>query len=76
MCTLRLKITQIFLLRYDAKHVYLLLLQIPSQKFPRNSSGFNHKGWVEDNIGRSDSMYPFQVSNFQVMPLSEKDKMK
>ncbi|CAJ1058180.1 cytoplasmic polyadenylation element-binding protein 4-like isoform X2 [Xyrichtys novacula] len=34
--------------------------QVPSQKFPRNSSGFNHKGWVEDSMSRSDSVYPFQ----------------
>ncbi|GLD62000.1 cytoplasmic polyadenylation element-binding protein 4-like isoform X1 [Lates japonicus] len=34
--------------------------QVPSQKFPRNSSGFNHKGWVEDSMSRSDSIYPFQ----------------
>lgn len=50
-------------------HVYLRSLQVPTQKFPRNSSGFNHKGWVEDNMGRNDSMYPFQVSFAQVILL-------
>ncbi|XP_061643644.1 cytoplasmic polyadenylation element-binding protein 4-like isoform X4 [Phyllopteryx taeniolatus] len=34
--------------------------QVSSQKFPRNNSGFNHKGWVEDAVSRSDSVYPFQ----------------
>lgn len=44
-------------------------LQVPSQKFPRNGSGFNHKGWVEDSMSRSDSGYPFQVS---VLPVSRR----
>ena len=34
---------------------------MPSQKFPRNGSGFNHKSWMEDTMGRNDSGYPFQV---------------
>uniref|UniRef100_A0A8C5AFF7 Cytoplasmic polyadenylation element binding protein 4a n=1 Tax=Gadus morhua TaxID=8049 RepID=A0A8C5AFF7_GADMO len=34
--------------------------QMPSQKFPRNGSGFNHKSWMEDTMGRNDSGYPFQ----------------
>ncbi|XP_015232296.1 PREDICTED: cytoplasmic polyadenylation element-binding protein 4-like [Cyprinodon variegatus] len=34
--------------------------QIPSQKFPRNTSGINHKGWVEDSMNRNDSVYSFQ----------------
>lgn len=45
-----------------------IVLQVPSQKFPRNNSGFNHKGWVEDSMSRSDSVYPFQVSLLQVTP--------
>uniref|UniRef100_A0A8C6UTW6 Cytoplasmic polyadenylation element binding protein 4a n=1 Tax=Neogobius melanostomus TaxID=47308 RepID=A0A8C6UTW6_9GOBI len=31
-----------------------------NQKFPRNNSGFSHKGWVEDSMNRSDNIYPFQ----------------
>lgn len=42
------------------------VLQVPSQKFPRNTSGFNHKGWVEDGMSRGDSVYPFQVRMSQV----------
>ncbi|KAM4622210.1 cytoplasmic polyadenylation element-binding protein 4-like isoform 1-T2 [Polymixia lowei] len=34
--------------------------QVPSQKYPRNSSGFNHKAWMEDTMSRTDSVYPFQ----------------
>uniref|UniRef100_A0A3B3ZXS4 RRM domain-containing protein n=1 Tax=Periophthalmus magnuspinnatus TaxID=409849 RepID=A0A3B3ZXS4_9GOBI len=34
--------------------------QVASQKFPRNNSGFSHKGWVEDSMNRSDNIYPFQ----------------
>lgn len=42
------------------------VLQVPSQKFPRNTSGFNHKGWLEDGMSRGDSVYPFQVRMSQV----------
>lgn len=42
------------------------VLQVPSQKFPRNTSAFNHKGWAEDGMSRSDSVYPFQVRMSQV----------
>lgn len=42
------------------------VLQVPSQKFPRNTSAFNHKGWVEDGMSRGDSVYPFQVRMSQV----------
>ncbi|XP_062380072.1 cytoplasmic polyadenylation element-binding protein 4 isoform X2 [Sardina pilchardus] len=34
--------------------------QTPSQKFNRNSSGFNPKPWLEDNMNRNDSIFPFQ----------------
>uniref|UniRef100_A0A3P9HCV5 Cytoplasmic polyadenylation element-binding protein 4-like n=4 Tax=Oryzias TaxID=8089 RepID=A0A3P9HCV5_ORYLA len=34
--------------------------QLPSQKFLRNNSGINQKGWVEDNMNRNDNVYPFQ----------------
>lgn len=44
------------------QETHLTVPQVPSQKFPRNSSGFNHKGWVEDSMSRCDSVYPFQVS--------------
>lgn len=70
MYALSLKTTQIILHRCDGTHNYLPFLKVPSQKFPRNSSGFNHKGWVEDSMGRSDSVYPFQVRFSQVMLLS------
>lgn len=39
----------------------MLFLQLPSQKFLRNNSGINQKGWVEDNMNRNDNVYPFQV---------------
>uniref|UniRef100_H3CEF6 Cytoplasmic polyadenylation element binding protein 4a n=1 Tax=Tetraodon nigroviridis TaxID=99883 RepID=H3CEF6_TETNG len=34
--------------------------QVPSQKFPRNPSGFNHKAWLEEGLSRGDGVYPFQ----------------
>lgn len=36
--------------------------QTPSQKYPRNNSGFNTKPWMEDTITRNDSIFPFQVT--------------
>ncbi|XP_067314104.1 cytoplasmic polyadenylation element-binding protein 4 isoform X1 [Pseudorasbora parva] len=34
--------------------------QTPTQKYPRNNSSFNTKPWMEDNINRNDSIFPFQ----------------
>ncbi|XP_059371434.1 cytoplasmic polyadenylation element-binding protein 4-like isoform X2 [Carassius carassius] len=34
--------------------------QTPTQKYPRNNSGFNTKPWIEDTINRNDSIFPFQ----------------
>nr|XP_055033894.1 cytoplasmic polyadenylation element-binding protein 4 isoform X2 [Misgurnus anguillicaudatus] len=33
--------------------------QTPTQKYPRNNT-FNAKPWMEDNINRNDSIFPFQ----------------
>ncbi|XP_029578934.1 cytoplasmic polyadenylation element-binding protein 4 isoform X2 [Salmo trutta] len=33
--------------------------QVPSQKYPRNTSGFNQKAWMEDSMSRTDN-FPFQ----------------
>ncbi|XP_031645554.1 cytoplasmic polyadenylation element-binding protein 4-like isoform X2 [Oncorhynchus kisutch] len=33
--------------------------QVPSQKYLRNNSGFNHKPWMEDSMSRTDN-FPFQ----------------
>lgn len=36
---------------------------VASQKYPRNSpAGFNPKSWIDDGVGRSDNIFPFQVS--------------
>lgn len=36
---------------------------VASQKYPRNSpAGFNPKSWMDDGVGRSDNIFPFQVS--------------
>ncbi|XP_072524335.1 cytoplasmic polyadenylation element-binding protein 4 isoform X1 [Salminus brasiliensis] len=34
--------------------------QAPSQKYPRNNTSFNAKPWMEDNLNRNDSIFPFQ----------------
>uniref|UniRef100_A0AAR2L2E4 RRM domain-containing protein n=1 Tax=Pygocentrus nattereri TaxID=42514 RepID=A0AAR2L2E4_PYGNA len=34
--------------------------QTSSQKYPRNNTSFNPKPWMEDNINRNDSIFPFQ----------------
>uniref|UniRef100_A0A8C6THR2 Cytoplasmic polyadenylation element binding protein 4 n=1 Tax=Neogobius melanostomus TaxID=47308 RepID=A0A8C6THR2_9GOBI len=37
---------------------------VASQKYPRNSpAGFNPKSWIDDGVGRSDNIFPFQVIN-------------
>ncbi|KAG8008078.1 Cytoplasmic polyadenylation element-binding protein 4 [Nibea albiflora] len=34
---------------------------VTSQKYPRNSpAGFNPKSWMDDGVGRSDNIFPFQ----------------
>ncbi|XP_005727991.1 cytoplasmic polyadenylation element-binding protein 4b [Pundamilia nyererei] len=34
---------------------------VASQKYPRNSpAGFNPKSWMDDGVGRSDNIFPFQ----------------
>uniref|UniRef100_A0A8C6TMQ8 Cytoplasmic polyadenylation element binding protein 4 n=1 Tax=Neogobius melanostomus TaxID=47308 RepID=A0A8C6TMQ8_9GOBI len=34
---------------------------VASQKYPRNSpAGFNPKSWIDDGVGRSDNIFPFQ----------------
>ncbi|XP_076862050.1 cytoplasmic polyadenylation element-binding protein 4 isoform X2 [Brachyhypopomus gauderio] len=35
--------------------------QTPSQKYSRNNSSFNPKPWIEDNLNRNESIFPFQV---------------
>lgn len=36
---------------------------VASQKYPRNSpAGFNPKSWMDEGVGRSDNIFPFQVS--------------
>lgn len=39
---------------------YFPVFQVPSQKYLRNNSGFNHKAWMEDSMSRTDN-FPFQV---------------
>ncbi|XP_030621607.1 cytoplasmic polyadenylation element-binding protein 4 isoform X1 [Chanos chanos] len=34
--------------------------QNPLQKYPRSNAAFNSKPWMEDNINRNDSIFPFQ----------------
>uniref|UniRef100_A0A672ZWM2 Cytoplasmic polyadenylation element-binding protein 4-like n=1 Tax=Sphaeramia orbicularis TaxID=375764 RepID=A0A672ZWM2_9TELE len=42
---------------------------VASQKYPRNSpAGFNPKSWIDDGVGRSDNIFPFQVRD---KPFSE-----
>ncbi|XP_048884328.1 cytoplasmic polyadenylation element-binding protein 4 isoform X2 [Brienomyrus brachyistius] len=33
---------------------------VPSQKYSRSSPGFNPKPWMEDSLGRNESIFPFQ----------------
>uniref|UniRef100_A0A3B4GC73 Cytoplasmic polyadenylation element binding protein 4 n=1 Tax=Pundamilia nyererei TaxID=303518 RepID=A0A3B4GC73_9CICH len=38
---------------------------VASQKYPRNSpAGFNPKSWMDDGVGRSDNIFPFQCFFF------------
>ena len=36
---------------------------VVSQKYSRTSPGFNPKSWMDDSVGRSDNIFPFQVSS-------------
>uniref|UniRef100_H3DLI9 Cytoplasmic polyadenylation element binding protein 4 n=1 Tax=Tetraodon nigroviridis TaxID=99883 RepID=H3DLI9_TETNG len=48
---------------------------VASQKYPRNSpAGFNPKSWIDDGVGRSDNIFPFQertrsFDSFNLNPL-------
>ncbi|XP_062309156.1 cytoplasmic polyadenylation element-binding protein 4b isoform X2 [Osmerus eperlanus] len=33
---------------------------VVSQKYSRTSTGFNPKSWMDDSVGRSDNIFPFQ----------------
>uniref|UniRef100_A0A674MY08 Cytoplasmic polyadenylation element binding protein 4 n=1 Tax=Takifugu rubripes TaxID=31033 RepID=A0A674MY08_TAKRU len=48
---------------------------VASQKYPRNSpAGFNPKSWIDEGVGRSDNIFPFQertrsFDSFNLNPL-------